>query len=110
MATLRRHMLVPFSGHGCTFVGNSVIQNKSKRRCRRRTRQLHGTAYSCGVCRCERHTPIQFPVMLISPFSGTDEEDDRRPECDFSEAGLTLVTPLSTVGVTGCPGRCRFSM
>ena len=33
-----------------------------------------------AVCAGATHvTSIQFPVMLISPFSGTDEEDERRP-------------------------------
>jgi hypothetical protein len=94
LATLRRHMLVPFSGHGCTFAGSPFVQYKSKCRCRRRTRQLHGTAY-CLLMRCAvqvRHTSIQLPVMLISPFSGADEEDERRPECDFSGAEITRVT------------------
>jgi hypothetical protein len=66
----------------------------------------------CLLMRCVqvRHTSIQLPVMLISPFSGTDEEDERRPECDFSGAGITRVTSLSTVAVTGCPGRCRLAI
>jgi hypothetical protein len=66
----------------------------------------------CLLMRCVqvRHTAIQLPVMLISLFSGTDEEDERRPECDFSGAGVTRVTSLSTVAVKGCLGRCKISM
>lgn len=66
----------------------------------------------CLLMRCVqvRHTSIQFPVMLISPFSGTDEEDERRPEWDLSGAGITRVKSLSKVAVTGCPGRCRLYM
>jgi hypothetical protein len=62
------------------------------------------------LCVQVRHSSIQLPVMLISPFSGTDEEDERQQECDFSRAGITRVTTLNTVAVRGCPGRCRFSI
>jgi hypothetical protein len=76
-STLRRHMLVPFSGRGCTFAENPVIQNKSKCRCSRRTRQLQDTAYSCAVRRCDTRQFnfrsclfLRFPVVMTRSSAG----------------------------------------
>lgn len=59
-------------------------------------------AHYCLLMRCVQvqhtshsHHIIQFPVMLISPFSGRD--DERGIECDFS--GARLIEVRLTCGV-----------
>jgi hypothetical protein len=51
-AKLRRHMLVPFSGRGCTFAGNPLIQNRNKCRCR-------DERASCNFCLLTRCAQVR---------------------------------------------------